>query len=224
MATISELLALADDLYPNVESVDAKINYMNMAQDKLAAYFGKIIEDDTLSTVAEQDIYAYPTGLNDISEILSLGVAGSTTPLNRYDYTLYSKNYAEDNPMADYGYFQVVDSNGAKKFVLSPIPETSGYKIIIRYKKKLAELSSNSLTSEPEFDSSYHRLLSIYCCHLICSKGASPDAFQADMFMQKFESGLSDLWAHKMQRTDQSIKKRKDNPQWHKHRSYGIGF
>ena len=63
---VTALLALVDDLYPNAESSATKVQYMNIAMKDLSQYFGKIVEDATLVTVADQDSYTYPTGLTAI--------------------------------------------------------------------------------------------------------------------------------------------------------------
>lgn len=223
MATVTALIQLADDMYPNAISTANKVDYMNMAQDELARKLGIIIEDTSLVTVADQDAYDYPSGIEDISDIISLAVASSTSPSDRYDYTKYYVSRSEQNPATDRSFFQIVDEDGAKQLVLYPTPSTSGYTIIIRYRKRLARLSASALTAEPEFDERYHHILALFCAHMICSVGASPDAYQADMFMQKYQSALDELWDDTTRERVKSKKTRKDNPQWHRYSSYGKG-
>ena len=223
MATVSTLIKLADDMYPNAISTENKVDYMNMAQDELARKLGIIVEDTTLVTVASQDEYTYPTNIKDISDIISLAVASSTSPSDRYDYTKYYVSRSEQNPAADLSYFQIVDSTGAKSLVLYPAPTTSGYTIIIRYRKRLARLSASILTATPEFDERYHHILALFCAHMICSVGASPDAYQADMFMQKYKSALDELWDDTTRERVKNKKVRKDNGQWHRFSSYSKG-
>lgn len=218
---VSELLSLVNSLYPNTATVEDKVRYMNIAQNALAPYFSKKVEDDSLETVADQDKYDYPTGLHDIRDILSLAVANQDTPNDRYDYTLYKKNYREDDPKSMYGYYQVIDSTGAKKLVIYPVPDTSFKPIVIRYRKQLQEISSSEMNFEPEFDSRYHEALAFYCCHMICSLGASPDYYQADMFMQKYEYMVSEIWRQDTEENGNT--RRRDNPHWRKSRSYSTG-
>ena len=224
MSTVGTLIKIVDSLYPNAVSVEDKIIYMNFAQDELSPYFGVIVEDSTTVTVADQDNYPYPTGLNDISQIETLIIENQATPSDRYDYTEYKRRTDYQNTMQPYGYFQIINSSGARKFAIYPAPATSGLAIVIRYKKALTELSASSLGAEPDFDKRFHDLLAIYCCHMICASGASPDAFQADMFMQKYESGLQDLWKFQVEQETKQKRKRRDNPQWHKTRSVHAGY
>lgn len=223
MATLGTLLKLADSMYPNAVPVEDKVDYMNMALDELSKHFGYIVEDDTVVTVADQDSYDFPTGVSDVSDIISLAVANQATPTDRYDYTQYHIARAEQNPMAYNSFYQIFDSTGAKKFVLYPEPTTDDYEIIIRYRKKLTRLNASDLSVEPEFNERYHNLLPIFCCHMICSIGPSPDAYQADMFMQKYESILDGLWRDMNEQKSAEKRKRKDNPQWHRYGSYGRG-
>ena len=221
---VSKLLALVDDMYPNVATTETKIEFMNLAQSELSPYFGIVVEDSTLVSVADQDSYAYPTGLTDISQIIGVFIENQATPSDRYDYTEYKKRQDYQNPQSANGYYQIINSTGAKKLCLYPAPDTSSLAIIIRYKKALTDLTASNLAASPEFDSRFHDLLAIFCCHMICSIGSSPDAFQADMFMQKFESGKDALWKFQMEQDTKSKHKRRDNPQWHKARSVHIGY
>lgn len=75
--TTQELLTLTDSFYPNVESNTNKVAFMNLAQNKLSPYFGKIIEDATLSTTQNIDSYTFPTTLYDVTEIISLAIHNS---------------------------------------------------------------------------------------------------------------------------------------------------
>lgn len=224
MATVSTLIKLADDMYPNAVSVENKVDFMNMAQDELAKHFGTIMEDDSLDTVEDQDTYSFPTGINDVSDIISLAIATSTSPTDRYDYTQYDLARADQNPASDESYYQIVDSTGAKKLVIYPTPTLDNLNIVIRYRKRLARLTTSSLNSEPEFNERYHHVLAIFCCHMICSIGPSPDAYQADMFMQKYNSALSQLWRENNEQKTTEKRKRKDNPQWHIGKSFGKGW
>lgn len=265
MSTVTQLIALIDAMYPNVVSTADKVTYMNMAQDEVSPYMGKIVEDTTLATIDGTDAYAFPTGLTDISEIVSLAVAntyknynGSTgyvvgdtvmylgkayncilastgnLPTNatywtligsaRYNYYQYKQNYSETNPDSNFGYYQIYSSAGAKKLCINPIPDTTGYQILIRYRKKLTDLSASSMSAEPEFDSRWHDMLAFYACHMICAIGASPDSVQADMFMRKFDDSLRSLWKFKATTDNMTKSIRRDNSQWHKYRSHGSGF
>lgn len=220
----SELISLIDGLYPNATSNTDKILYMNIAQNSLSKDFGLLVEDDTLKTIIAQDYYAFPTGITDISEIISIGIGNSATPTSRYDYTQYTLNKGEDNPESAYGFYQIVDSTGAKKLVIYPNPTVVDLPIVIRYHRKLTPLTASNLNFEPEFDSSYHQLLAFYCCNMICSVGSSPDSYQADMFMRKYDELLMALWKDDNSKKILSQRKKSDNRHWHKSRTYGVGF
>jgi hypothetical protein len=252
-------------MYPNVVSTADKVMYMNMAQDEISPYMGLIVEDTTLATIDGTDAYAYPTGLTDISQILSLAIAntyknyvaltayvvGDTVmyqgraydcildstgnlPTNatywsvigsaRYNFYKYKQNYSETNPDSDFGYYQIYSSTGGKKLCITPIPDATGYQILIRYRKKLTDLSASSMSAEPDFDSRWHDMLAFYACHMICTIGSSPDSIQADMFMRKFDDSLKSLWKFKNTSDNKTKSIRRDNTQWHKCRSHGSGF
>lgn len=222
--TVTELIAYIDAKYPTAESSATKVSYMNVAQNILSPYFGKIVEDASTLTVVDQDEYAYPTGLTAIEDIQSLAVANQATPDDRYDYTQYHLSRSEYDPKEYYTYHEIISDSGAKKFVLYPIPDTVNLPIVIRFRKSLTALSASSLSASPDFDSRYHIALAYFAISELASAGASPDTFQADYYMQKFESTEYDLWKLTNEAEKKNKKKRTDNPQWHVHKSYGAGF
>ena len=224
MSTVQQLLVLSDSMYPSAESDTNKIAFMNMALDELSPYFGQEIEDSTLTTVVGQDSYAYPTGISDISEIISVAIGNAASPTDRYDYTRYALSKGEDDPRVYYSYFQIINSAGAKKLAFYPSPTVVALPIRIRYHKKLTPFTSTDLTATPEFDSRFHDMLAYYCCHMICSIGSSPDAVQADMFMQKYEDTLEAMWKFQLEQNRARSTKRRDNKGWHKSSSYGAGY
>lgn len=221
---LQALLNAVNRDYPNSVSNTDKVAYMNDAMSFLSPYFGTIIEDDSLTTVVAQDSYAFPTGLTDVYEIISLAIANQATPSSRYDYTQYHLSKSEEAPMVAYSYYQIIDSTGAKKLAIYPAPTIAALKIIIRYRKKLTDLDENLLTASPEFDSRYHHILALYCCHKICASGSSPDTIQANMFMQKYDFARQEMRKFYMEQEKGQKKKGRDNKQWHRYSSYGIGY
>ena len=217
------LIEFVDKLYPNATTEQDKIIFMNVCMNKLSKDFGMIAEDDSLKTVVDQDAYAYPTDIKDISQIVSIAIGNKAIPANRYDFQKYTLNVEDDNPMVENGYFNIVDSNGVKKFVIYPIPKIVDLPIVIKYRKPLTLLSSGDLEAEPEFDSKYHDILVYWCCHMICVQGSSPDAFQADMFMAKYNDSLDEIWRDKIDKESANTTKRRDNSQWHRTGSYARG-
>jgi len=220
MSTIQQLINSVDRWYHNSSTDTDKVAWFNEAQDELSPYFGTIVEDDTLTTVANQDSYTLPTGLADVSQIIALGVATEAAPTIRYNYIKFDIITRDDYPESANVYFQTVDSTGIKKLVIQPEPSTSGYPIRIRYRKALTPLSSTLLTASPDFDSRFHNILVFYCCHAIAAYGDSPDALQADMFMQKYESAIEALWHFQLRNESKSPTKARDNKHWHKNRGY----
>jgi hypothetical protein len=88
--TVAELLALTDLLYPNAETDANKVIYMNLAQDSLSADgFGLTVTNETLETIADDDEYALPTGVNDISQIEYLEIEKTS---DQIDYIVASTN------------------------------------------------------------------------------------------------------------------------------------
>lgn len=310
--TIQQLIVLVDAMYPSGESDTIKVAYMNMAQAELSEYFGLIAEDTTLNTVADNDTLTLPTGIADVSQIISFDVsnsppdtdaivttatmkvgtytiaaqpgyparisvthttagsadtlgtitiagtvggeatteaitpiAGSTVygskyftaitsvtgsgwvtdgtadsitvgiSVDRYDVTEYMQAHINDAPYSGHIYYQIYSSAGVKSIVLYPAPSETGCNIRIRYRKALTDLSSTSLSSSPDFDSRFHDMLALYCCFMIASTGASPDTTQANRFAQQYAERVTELWKHKMMTEQVSLKRRRDNVQWH---------
>jgi len=77
MSTVAELITLTDALYPNAATDTTVVSYFNMAQNEISPYFGLVAEDTTLNTVADNDALAFPTGVTDISQIISFDVSNS---------------------------------------------------------------------------------------------------------------------------------------------------
>lgn len=212
--TTAQLLAMIDTLYPNAESSNTKIAFMNMAQDELSQYFGTTVEDETLVTIADDDSYAFPTGLEDVSQIVALDIGSQATPTTRHDYNKYVQGNRDEIPVGSKCYFQLVSSTGAKSLGIYPVPQIAGLPIRIRFNKKLTALSVTDQSESPDFDSRFHDLLVWFACHMLATMGASPDALQADMFMQKFDDGLVELWKVKMIEAKKSKNTKNDNLQW----------
>ena len=223
MSTVQQLINLVDLDFPNAEQDTTKVAYMNLAIDEISDYFGLEVEDSSLVTVATQDEYTLPTGIRDISQIISLAVAWETSPTDRYSYTKYVLAKREDNPMQYNSYYQVVDSSGVRKLVIYPVPGTSGFPIRIRYHKKITALSSTSLSAEPEFDSEFHSMLASFCCYKLASAGASPNEQQSDKFLAEYDQKLGKLWKRSLEKDNKTTKRKSDNRQWHRYSSYSAG-
>lgn len=220
MSTIQNLLDRIDLLYDNAFTDAQKVEFMNMCQRELSPYFGIVVEDESLSTVEDQDYYTFPAGLTDVSQIIALGIGTSATPTTRYDYVKYEQGSRDDYPDVNNSYFQSVDGSGTKKLIINPTPSVTGYPIKIRYRKALTELSTTVFTASPDFDSNYHDLLVYYAIVKICKTGASPDAPQANMYQQEFDSLYKKMWLDKLIRDNKSKNKKRDNVQWHTGRKY----
>lgn len=220
MSTVQQLISSVDRWYANNFNDTDKVAFFNEAQDELSPYFGNVVEDNTLVTVADQDSYAFPTGLTDVYQIISMGIAGEATPDTRYSYSKYDIITRDDYPEGTHAYFQTVSVAGVKKLVIQPTPMTSGFPIRIRYRKPLTLLSATSLGSSPDFDSRYHDILVWYACHAIAASGSSPDTIQADMFMQKFENAVEEIWHFQLTNEVKSPIRRRDNRHWHHNSGY----
>ena len=75
--TIAEIISLVQDLYPNANTDATIAGYFNLCQNELSPYFGLIAEDTTLTTIANDDEYDLPTGIDDIEQIESLDIYNS---------------------------------------------------------------------------------------------------------------------------------------------------
>ena len=153
--TTQELINITKLLYPSAHSDAELVSFMNLAQNELSPYFGIIVEDNTLVTVADQDSYSFPTGLNDVAQIISLGVASKETPDTRYGYTKYDIITRDDYPVGSCVYFQTVDASGTKKLVIQPTPmiDLSVYNQVSE--SYLTELDSSTSSASPDFDSRF---------------------------------------------------------------------
>jgi len=212
--TFQQILQRVAELYPHGEQASTIINHINSAQDDLSAYFGKTIVDTSLSTTADTDEYAFPSGVSDCSEIKILEVGSSSTPTDRFDYTAYKFHEIESGRPSGNCYYQIYSSSGAKSIGIYPIPAETGIPIRITYNKSLDSASVSALTESPEFDERYHDLLVYYACYMICSSGASPDAVQANAFFQKYKDGVEELWRLKNNKEIRTPLKRKYNSTW----------
>ena len=72
--TIQNLLDMVDDFYPHANTDATVVGYFNLCQNELSPYFGLVAEDTTLSTIANDDEYDLPTGIDDIEQIESLDI------------------------------------------------------------------------------------------------------------------------------------------------------
>ena len=314
MSTVAQLLTAVDANYSNAATDATVVGYFNEAQNKISPYFGLIAEDTTLYTVADNDSLAFPTGIDDVSQIITFDINNSAadtdaivtmasmkvgtytiaaqptkacrisvthaavgntdtlgtitiagtvdgtatteaiTPvanstvygnkffdasgltsitgaswvtngtadtitvgisLDRYDYTRYEICDISDTEPSGYSYYQIYTSAGVKSLVIHPTPSITGCNIRIRYRKRLTALSESSTSASPDFNSQFHDLLSLWATYKICSNGASPDMTQANHFLEEYNDRLTDLWKYTNETEQISLKRHRDNKQWH---------
>ena len=221
---VTALLAHVDSLYDSEESDAIKVSFMNLALEDLYPYFGPIMTDNTLVTVADQDNYALPTGIEDVSDIISLGIGNQATPSDRYDYTRYHLSKVNEDPMIWNSYYQIYDDAGDKQICLYPIPSTDDLPISIRYRARIPELSVSITTDEPAFDSKYHSMLAYYCAKMLCTIGSSPDESQANAFMAMYDEKLNELWRKAMDDEIENPANDGANHQWKSAKRHVNGF
>jgi hypothetical protein len=89
MSTVTELLALIEAQYSSAVTSAQKVIYMNEAQKRLCNDFGLVVVDESLSTIADDDEYAFPTGLTDITQIEYLEIEKDA---NQTGYVVASTN------------------------------------------------------------------------------------------------------------------------------------
>ena len=65
---------MVDDFYPHANTDATVAGYFNLCQNELSPYFGLIAEDTTLATIANDDEYDLPTGIDDIDQIETLDI------------------------------------------------------------------------------------------------------------------------------------------------------
>lgn len=211
-----QIVSRINDMYPHGETTATVLNHINGAQDELSFFFGKMITDSSLVTVADQAEYAFPALLTDVSEIKRLEIGTSGTPVDNFDYTQYKFVEMDLGRPSGNSFYQIYSSVGAKSLGIYPIPQDAGFPIRITFRKKLTDATSSTMLSEPEFDSRYHDLLIYFACHMICSSGASPDSVQANSFLQKYNEGVDSLWRLKSEQAIVNPTKKRDNSFWYR--------
>lgn len=217
MANLTALLAQARFLY-NAPYTDAQATaLMNDALVELSEFF-PVIKHSGFLTVADVDEYELPTGCDDISEIVTLGISRTDTPTDRYDFTRYEKITRDDYPKTGKGYYQVTNENGYKLIVLYPIPTIDDLIVSIQFRSMLTPLATG--TDVPEINPRYHKLLVYYALHWICARSETPDTMQADFFAQKWEDGVNELKRAKLRRSATHPRRARDNGHWHPRKRY----
>jgi len=147
---------------------------------------------------------------NGTADTITVGVS-----LDRYDFTRYTVAYKDDVSYSGNVVYQVYTSAGVKSLVIYPVPITTGCNVKITYHKALTALSESSTSVSPDFDSKFHDILAVYAAYMIASNGASPDVIQSNHFLDMYNNRLIDLWKFSMEKDKVSMKKRRDNRQWH---------
>jgi len=187
----------------------------------LVGISGGVSVSETITPVANSTVYSqyFYTSITSITgaswvtdgddDQISVGIK-----LARYDTTRYDIGYKDDKPMGGRCIYQNYSSLGVKTIIMYPEPELAGFPITIRYHKKLSDLSINSLTATPEFDSEFHDMLVSYACWQICANGASADYAQANRFASEYDESLVQLWKQTNMKKITAPKKRKDNRIW----------
>lgn len=217
--TVDELIDSVVFRYNVPASTATIVSFFNEAQRELSPYFD--VECTLEATVtADVDEYALPTGCEDISRILELGMSKNGAPTDRYDYDRYSKATRDDYPKNGKGYYQITNSEGVKTLVVYPVPTLSTTVMSIHYKRPLADLSSSTLTGVPEFDSRYHMGLVYYAIRELAVMGDTPDTLQADYYTQRWNSMLEEIYRAKMRDEVRHPRRRRDNRQWHGAKQY----
>lgn len=215
--TLAEILQKIDARYPNAVSISDKIHYLNLAQYDISKFFGRYIEDITsLTTVATQERYDYPTNLGDISDIIMLEISTTATPAEDSDYVEHSLGSMVDKSRSGNVYYDAFQTvGGVRQIGIFPIPDTTGYIFRIRYLKPFAELVQTDLTAEPEFDVRYHDALISYACYKIAASTSFPDETMANIFSSEWESSLDEIYRFYGHQRAASPRKRRDNRWWH---------
>jgi len=221
--TLFELLTEMARQYPTTVEVNTCVAFLNQAIVEMEKYFDNYAVAN-FTTTADVDEYSLPTGIEDVSQIVSIGISTKATPANRYDYTKYYPSQFKDYPQNGNSYFQLTDTDGDKKLIIYPIPHATGLTVNCTYRKHFVQLFyPTDAAVSPEFDSRYHILLVYYANHMIASMGHAPDTLQADMFMQKWLDGIKELVELKSRRDMMHPQKRKDNKQWHNGKKHVAG-
>ena len=210
----TSLLSTVRAMYDTPDSDTTLLAFANMAVDELREYFhGEFIATDL--TEEDVDEYPLPTGCDDISDILTLGISRNTTPTDRYDYDYYTKITRDDYPNVGKGYYQITDEDGAKALVIYPAPDEAGYEISIRYKGHPGYFSTAAGVANPLFDYKHILLVSYFVCMWLAAKGDIPDTTQADYFSQLWDRGITELSRDRMRKSFAHPKRKRDNWQWH---------
>ena len=213
---LMELLTTMARQYPCSVDISVRVDYLNQALVAIEEYFD-IYATARFNTVADQDGYAFPAGIESIDQIYSLGVSTSPSTLeNRYDFVKYQPTTVLDFPATPRCYYELMSEDGVPMLMLYPVPDEDDHIVSITYKVRFTPFDSSDLETEqtPIFDSRYHILLAYYANSLLASSGHAPDEDQHDINMQRWLSGLEFLQHERMNRRVRHPRRRKDNRQW----------
>lgn len=220
--TLQQMITSMSRMYPVAMELTVRIDYLNQALVAIEEYFDNFVATSFV-TVADQDEYSMPTGITDISQIVSLGVSKSVPPVDRYDYEPWRPGTMLNRPQTYNTYYQLPDTDGVPKLILYPVPTVDNHVVSIIYKAHYEPFDASNLTAVPHFDTRYHIYLVYLANHLLASSGHAPDTDIADINMQRWLSAVEDLEFQRMSRDATNPHKKKDNPWWEIPKSHSAG-
>jgi hypothetical protein len=135
---------------------------------------------------------------------------------DRYNYTRYMMTKQNEDEVYTHTFRQGYTAAGVKSLIIYPVPTTSGYNIRIRYRRNLTELSADSASASPDFDSNFHAMLAIYAAMEIANNSASPDTIKVNNLAMQYDQYMAGLWRDRLIRENAHPQKRRSNDIWRK--------
>lgn len=223
MAGTPHSVALEVENADSAAAVAGKVRAALAADATLMAFFevggtGTSVILTALENVLPDSTMAIAVVDTDSTGVIFSSSTDSSVALLRSQYIKYNVGYADDEVMSGNCYFQTVDSSGVKKIALNPIPGAAGYRVMIRYNKKMTALAVDALTAAPEFDDRFHDILAYYAIKSLAGASQSPDTTPHNYWAQMYEAGKRGLWKLRMSRNAIAGSDRRDNPHWNRRR------
>ena len=154
--TYSEIVRQAGIYFSSALDLEFVLTVLNSEASKLWAKNSYINMDyDKIVTVADQAAYTVDTGCI-VSKIQDKILLSDDATLADANFTIYTKQMPTDVVIRSSSWYPI----SSTKIGLYPVPDTSGYYIIVPHNKKPTTITMDNYdTLEPEFDSAFHELL-----------------------------------------------------------------
>jgi hypothetical protein len=185
--TIQEILTMAELMCPSPSNWTNSVK-LTILNEELKEMFreSKIKATETITTVADQEVYALPTGVTTefIKYVGHTTDTAITTSSKFIEYTYRRSNDLLE--FADRTWFDALGGN----IGIHPTPDTSSQNIVIIYEKKPIVYTDTptNLAKTPEIAVDFHRLLVYALVIAIADSGDKPNLKISEVYTAKYNS------------------------------------